>query len=187
MHTLMENGFLEPHDSGFYSRAISADVPRSGGWPREGQSRSPHGWGPMRTWRDACLRQAGSASPAAQSWLRGQQDGEMRTCSPSYFPPSAQSRATGHWWYPRICRPQERFSSGSWLVEKATHGQQREVSPKWTVNCLQARETCMIRTFRIGPGPWLGRDPAPAPWPLSFPCQLSRNPGQFQSLRLRPA
>lgn len=50
--------------------------------------------------RDARLRQAGSASPAAQSWLGGQQDGEMRTCSPSYFPPSAQSRATGHWVVP---------------------------------------------------------------------------------------
>lgn len=182
VHTLMLSGFLEPSDSGFYSRAISGDVP-SGGWPREGQSQIPHRWGLMRTWREMPV-----SGRVSLSCSTGLVHGTAEWRDEDVFPPTAQSRATGQW-----VVPSHRPSPGGILlvlVGRKGHTQtQKEVSPKWTVNCLQARETCMIRTFRIGPGPWLGRDPAPAPapWPLSFPYQLSRNPGQFQSLRLQPA
>lgn len=182
----MLNGFLESDDSCFYSRAISGDVP-SGGWPREGQSQSPHGWGLKRTWREMPIsgRVSLSCSTELAHGTAGWRDEDT---SPVLFPTySPKSRATGRWVVPSH-RPSPGGILSRVLVGRKGHTQtQREVSPKWTVNCLQARETCMIRTFRIGPGPWLGRDPAPAPWPLSFPCQLSRNPGQFQSLRLQPA
>lgn len=107
--------------------------------------------------RGAGLRQGQlscSIAPRRGDW--------MRSLTPlSYFstasPKQRTSQTSGC--FPPMGGPLAGASllGPSWLRGPHTD---TELSLKWTANCLQARETCRIRVFRIGPGQ---RDLAPAP------------------------
>lgn len=188
MHTLRSNGFLGPDDSGFIpGLSVFADVSR--GLAQRGAEPETSVMGPEEVLaRDAGLRQGQPLRQHTELDLgRGRWTHE--DIQPLLFPhplPKSEKQANG--WFPPPGIPQAGTSLPGPGWPRGPHTDiQTEVSLKWTVNCLQVRESCGMRAFRTGPGHMGRRDPAPTPWQLSFPCRLSRNPGQFQSLGLQPA
>lgn len=158
------------------------------GWRGEGQSERPHGGLPGAVQARGVGPRQGQPPGSLQNW-----PWERRMERRGHFPPippltdcsRQRNRSMGAFLLWAV--PRQGISPQSWLAERASH-RQTEVSLKWMVNCLQVKGTCRIRVCVLD---WTrssgSRDLVPTPWPLSFPCQFSRNPGQFQSLGLQAA